>query len=138
MRVFGILVGPEKLTDEQYIARIRKAVEMKRRWRHLEGAMAAFLLGMAVWLLFMSIKFLGDFNDSARFTRLGHPTVDEQLVYSTFVIAGFLGFGFGFFFYKALFFIAEMFFGFRQQKLLVECWDALSDAEKGRLRQRSS
>jgi hypothetical protein len=44
----------------------------------------------------------------------------------------------GFFFYKAIFFIVETFFGFRQEKLLVECWDALSDVEKTRLRQRSS
>jgi hypothetical protein len=45
---------------------------------------------------------------------------------------------FGFLFFKAVFFIGETLFGFRQEKLLVECWDALSDAEKSRLRQRCS
>ena len=96
------------------------------------------LLALTVWLLFMALHFLSDFNNAGRLTKNGHPTVEQQSVYLAFVVAIFSGFIFGYFFYKAVFFIAEMFFGFRQQKLLVECWDALSDAERSRLRQRSS
>ena len=131
-------VWPEKLNDAEYIERIRKAVQTKHRWRYVEGAMAALTLGMTIWLLFIAIGSLADLCSFSRFTKNGHLAPDPQLVYSAFVVAGLFGFLFGFMFYKTVFFIAEMFFGLRQQKLLVECWDALSDAEKSRLRQRSS
>ena len=136
MRVLGMSPWPEKLSDDQYIERIRKTVRMKRPWRYVQGAIAAGILVMTIWLLFMSIEFLS--NLPVRISKGSHPVADQELVYSTFLLAGICGFVFGYFFYKAVFFIFEMFFGFRQAKLLVDCWDALSDAEKNHFRQRSS
>jgi hypothetical protein len=138
MRAFGMSLLPEKLSDEQYIERVRKTVQTRRSWRYLQGTIAVLVLGMAFWLLWLSFTFLSDFNNVPGLTPNKHPTPDQLFVYFAFFQASFFGFIFGYFFYKAVFFIGEMFFGFRQQKLLVECWDALSDAEKSRLRHRSA
>ena len=138
MRVFGIPLWSEKLSDEQYIERIRKRVKMRRRLRYLQGVMAAAVLGMTIWLVLMFIQLLKNLNDAGTYLKHGHPTSDQQPVYIVFGIAIMFGFMFGFYFYKVIFFIVEAFSGLRQEQLLVECWDALSDAEKTRLRQRSS
>jgi hypothetical protein len=138
MRVFGMSLLPEKLSDEQYIERIRKSVHTRQRWRYVQGSIAALVLGMTFWLLWRCFMFLSDFDKVPGLTGNNHLTPSQLFVYFAFIQASFFGFIFGYFFYKVVFFIVEMFFGFRQQKLLVDCWDALSDAEKSRLRQRSS
>ena len=138
MRVLGMSLWPEKLSDEQYVERIRKGLRTWHRWRYVAGVVQLCLLAMVVWLFLITIRFLSDFNNVGRLTKHGTLSPEQQGVYLAYFAAILMGFFVGFMFYKALFFITETFLGFRRDKLLVECWDALSDAEKGRLRQKSS
>jgi ABC-type phosphate transport system permease subunit len=138
MRVLGMALWREKLSDEQYIERIRKGLRMRHRLRYVAGVIQLCLLAMVVWLFLFTIRFLSDFNNLGWLTKNKTPSPEQEGVYFAYFGAILMGFFVGFMFYKALFFIAETFLGFRRDKLLVDCWDALSDAEKGRLRQQGS
>lgn len=97
----------------------------------------ALLAGM-IWLLCRVIDFLSDVNNMTRVTGHSAPTVHQQTVYAVYFIAVMLGLMIGFMFSNAAFHIMSVIVAYRKDKLLVDCWDALSDAEKTRLRQRSS
>lgn len=129
---------PEKLSDEQYVERTRKRLKTMRRWRYLAAAIGVCLLGMSIWLSILAVDFLSDLNNITRITGHDAPTVHEQAVYAVYFTAIGTGFLCGFFYFNAIFHIGTAFFEYRKDKLLVECWNALSDAEKTRLRQKSS
>ena len=138
MKMLGLTLWPEKLSDEQYVERTRKGLRVMRRWRYITGGMGLCFLGVMIWFCLRAVDFLSDLNNMTRATGHDAPTVQQQLVYGVYLNAILLGFLFGFMFYNAVFHIASALFEYRKDKLLVECWDALSDAEKARLRQRSS
>jgi hypothetical protein len=138
MRVLGMPLWPEKVSDEQYVERVRKRLRTMRRWRYLTGAIGLGVLGLTIWLLLLTIHLLSDVDNMTKTIGHGTPTPQQQAVYGVYAIAIMLGFSFGFMLFNAIFHIASAFFEYRKDKLLVECWDSLSDAERGRLRQMSS
>jgi hypothetical protein len=138
MRVLGMPLWPEKLSDKQYIERVRKGLRMRRRWRYILALIGLCILVMVILCCVLAIKFLADANNMIRLTGHSAPTVSEQAVYSVFFLAIVMGSYLGFMFFNAIMHIGSAFLEYRKDRLLVECWDSLSDAEKSRLRQKSS
>jgi len=137
MRILGMTLWPENVSDEQYVERVRKGLRMMRRMRYFLAAIGLVTLGMVISMIYMLIDMLKDFGNLEPVVGRHLPPPSQQLIYATFYIA-ILGGGFcGFLLYQALFHVGIAFADYRKEKLLVDCWDALSDAEKGRLRQRS-
>lgn len=138
MRILGMTLWPEKLSDEQYVEQTRKRLQKLGRWRYFIALISLVTIILIVFLIFQGIHLLGNIADMGRTTRQGAPNPARQIVYAIYylavVIGGFAGFVFG----NTVSHIAFILFAYRKDKLLVECWDALSDAEKSRLRQRSS
>lgn len=94
---------------------------------------------MFIALIFQGVHSLGDIAGLSQTTKQhGRNSEQQQLVYAAYyfavVIGGFVGLLFG----NAISHIATILFAYRKDKLLVEFWDALSDAEKARLRQTNS
>jgi hypothetical protein len=138
MRILGMPFWPEKISDEQYIEKIRKGLRFLGRWRFVIVLMQVIILVLFVWLIVQGLHLLRDMINVDHAPGQGGPTPAQQMVNAIYSLAimvgGFIGFMLG----NALSHVVTLLFGYRDQKLLVECWDALSDAEKARLRQRSS
>jgi len=136
--LLGLTLWPEKISDEQYIERVRKGLRMMRRMRYFIAALGLVLLCLVVSMIIMLMNMLKDFGYAE--PVVGHhlhpPT--QETIYATYYASILTGVFLGFMFYQALFHIGMAFTDHRKEKLLVECWDALGDAEKARLRQRSS
>ena len=138
MRVFGMPLWPEKLSDEQYVERVRKGLRVISRMRYLTAAMGLILLGMVIWMIDMLLGMLKDFGNVEPVVKHHLPPPSQEMIYATFYIAMLMGSFCGFLFNQALAHIGIAFADYRKERLLVECRDALSDAGKARLRQRSS
>jgi hypothetical protein len=138
MRILGMTLWPEKTSDEQYIEQVRKRLKQGRRLRYFIAAFGLTMVGIAIWLIYMTIAFLKDFSNVKPLVGHHLPPPSQENIHGAYFIAVLMGGFMGFLLYQQLFHIAAAFFDFRKDKLLVECWDSLSDAEKGRLRQRSS
>ena len=138
MRILGIPFWPEKISDEQYVERTRKGLRMMRRLRFI------FVLGYLglfigfILLIFQAVHLLGDLTSNG--TAKHHPTdsSQQQIVYSMYYLAVVMGAFVGLLLGNTISHIATILLTYRKDKLLVEFWDALSDAEKARLRQMSS
>jgi|GEM_PF-2716901 len=138
MRILGMTLWPEKISDEQYIEQIRKRVKQGRRWRYFVAVMGLAFIGLMVCMILISISLLADYGFIAR--KVGHslPPPTQEQIYGTFCLAILMGGYCGVMIGQMLLHLVTLFIGYREDKLLVECWDALSEAEKARLRQRSS
>jgi hypothetical protein len=117
MRVFGMPLWPERLSDEEYVDKVRKGLRVVRWSRWL---FAAFFVGSIVfcfWAVTHVASSLTSFG--------GKEGAEKSLIYAALGIAilfgSFVGFLLGHIAEKT----ANAFFGFRRDKLLVECWDAL-------------
>jgi len=114
MRIF-----PEwtrKLSDDEYIERIRKNVKATRWTRYFHGFMALFYVGIIIGGTVFLLKFLQ--NDA--FNKQ-----EQDLIYSAFVLAIIFGLLVSQWIAQAFLAAANAFSGQRKDRLLVECWDAL-------------
>lgn len=140
MQIFGFPLWPEKISDEQYVERTRKGLRMMRRWRYIFALMYLGIIIGFIVLIFEGVHLLGDLagiGKEAKHHTPG-PGPDQQMVYAIYYLAVVFGGWLGFLLGNALSHIATFLLTYRKDKLLVEFWDALSDAEKARLRQTSS
>lgn len=137
MKILGLLLRHENISDEQYVERIRKSLKSRRRWRSFIVAMGLLILCFLLWFIPQIINILSNLNGLG---HAGHGTQNSRfsVVYAVYFIAIIMGYFTGFMFFHAVFQIMEALFGYRKDKLLVEFWDSLSDAEKSRLRQQTS
>lgn len=140
MRILGLPLRPENISDEQYVERTRKGLHTMRRWRYF---IALLYLGLTIGFIFLvlqGVHLLGDVAGIGQTSKHGapDPTPSQQLIYATYYLSVILGGLLGFMFGNSFSHIASLLFTYRKDKLLVEFWDALSDAEKARLRQTSS
>ena len=94
------------------------------------------MLGMMTWLVVRIIDFLTDLSNVSRLAGHGAPTVHQQTIYYVYFTAVLMGLFIGFMLSHALLHLVSAFFEYRKDRLLVECWDALSDAERSHLEQR--
>ena len=138
MKLLGLTLWPEKISDEQFIEQVRKRLKQGRKLRYFMAAFGLSMVGLVFWLIYMAIDMLKDFTNVEPVVGHHLPPPSQEHIYTAYFIAVMMGGFLGFVLYQQLFHIAAAFFDFRKDKLLVECWDALSDAEKARLRQRSS
>lgn len=138
MRILGMTLWPEKLSDEQYVEQTRKRLQELGRWRYFIALMSLGIIILIVFLMFQGIHLLGNIADMGRTTKPGAPNPTQQIVYAIYYLAVVLGGFVGFMFGNTVSHIALILFAYRKDKLLVEFWDALSDTEKSRLRQRSN
>ena len=138
MRILGMPLWPEKISDEQYVERVRKTNRVRRRLRYLTAGIGLFLVVMVAWLIILTLEYLSNLNNVFGPTGHGGPTVKQETVYMVYFMAITMGVFLGFMFFNGISHLASAFFDYRKDRLLVECWDALSDAEKIRLRQASS
>lgn len=136
MQIFGLPLW--KISDEQYVERTRKGLHTMRRWRYIIALISlGTVIGFFV-LVLMGVHLLGDLAGIGQTPKHRVPGPDPQTVYAIYYIAVAFGSLFGFAIGNALTHVVTLLFGYRKEKLLVEFWDALSDAEKARLRQTSS
>ena len=138
MRILGTTLWPEKISDEQYIEKIRKGLRFMGRLRYVITLMLVVILILFVGLIFQGIHLLHDVTNMDQTTGHGGPAPAQQLVYAIYYLAIMMGAFIGLILGNMLSHIVLILSGHRTNKLLVECWDALSGAEKARLRQRSS
>lgn len=139
MRILGIPLWPEKLSDEQYVERTRKALRTLRRWRFFIALMFLGIIIAFIFLIFEGVHSFADFAGVGQTTKQHSTASEEQKIayacyYFAVVLGGFVGLMFG----NTVSHIGTILFAYRKDKLLVEFWDALSDAEKARLRHSSS
>ena len=138
MKLLGMTLWPEKVSDEQYVERLRKGLRSSLRYRYVMSTLGLIIFLWAICLAVWVGRILVNSYAVAHWLANGQPTPSQEVLYGTFSCSIVLGSLLGFLFYSGVFSIVRGYFGFRKDKLLVECWDALSDAEKARLRQRSS
>lgn len=134
------MFGLGKISDEQYVDRTRKRLRTLHRWRYVIAlAYLGIIIGFIV-LALQAVHLIGGLATMLEGTkhRAAASGPDLQMLHAVYyfaiVIGGLVGFGFG----GAFFSIANILITYRKDKLLVEFWDALSDAEKARLRQTIS
>ena len=137
MRVLGMSLWPKKLSDEQYVERVRKRVRMTTAKRFFYAIIGLGFFALIIWMVLMSIQLLGDISNWTHDSK--HPASDahQQMIYAAYSIAMMLGFMVGLYLSNTFLHIMQMVISIRQNKLLVEFWDALPDVEKARFRQRS-
>jgi hypothetical protein len=134
MRILGMPLWRENLSDEQYVERVRKGLRLSRRLRYIKALVGVGILAFVVWLGLLSLNLLTNLSNLAPSTGHGAPSTQEQVIYEVYFGAAAMGFFAGLMFANAVIHIASALFDYRKDKLLVECWDGLSDAEKARLR----
>jgi hypothetical protein len=113
-RIFGLPVWRETLSDEQYVAKVRKGLRDVRWMRWFHGAVGIVFIGLCIWGV---IEFSNILTSVAE-----HE--DRPIVLSAFGVAILLGLLSGLWLAKAWHSIANAFFGYRRDRLLVQCWDA--------------
>lgn len=137
MSAFKIPFWPKKRSNKEYIEQKRKTLRMNRWLRLALGFGALAWAALAVWLLLVGLRpivALGDLDSTPNHPLAGYHVSAACAIYFSSIGAGII---IGLVFAWAIFKITLAFFiPLRHEKLLVECWDALSDAEKDRLGQK--
>ncbi|MGH7980378.1 MAG: hypothetical protein ACREE6_13465, partial [Limisphaerales bacterium] len=79
MRIFGMPLWPEKISDEQYVERTRKEVQTLRRWRYF---FAVGYLGSIIgfiFLLFEGVHLLADMASVGPTTKQHALDSDQRM-----------------------------------------------------------
>jgi hypothetical protein len=127
MRAFGIPFWRERLSDEEYVNSVRKGLRVVRWLRWLFVGLFIAVIAFCSWAVISMADFL---------TRLGGKEgPDRQLVYGVIGLAALSGCCLGFWIGHLGEVAANAFFGFRRDRLLIECWDAL---HQGTTREKKS
>jgi hypothetical protein len=99
--------------------------------------MGLFILCLLCWVASEMIKLLSNINNLGSAAHGSHNW-PASAVYAAYFVGILMGYITGFMLFNAVSHIAMAFYDYRKDKMLVEFWDSLSDAEKSRLRQGSS
>jgi len=101
-------IWPRRRTDAVYVEMIRKQLRMARWARYFIAAIWLVVLAMAIWAVWAFVAFL--INPA------------QQFAFAASIAMGIMvGVSIG----NAVHNVGVMFSGFRQEKLLIDCWDAL-------------
>ncbi len=117
MRIFGIPIWEKKLTDEQYIEKIRKGLRVHAWMRYFHATIGFVILVLCLFGIEMFLKSL---------TTPSVPPRQQNLVYGLFVLAAVLGLALGMMLTSAAQSLGAALFERRKDRMLVECWDALN------------
>ena len=117
MRIFDIPLRNERLTDEQYIEKIRKGLRVHRWMRYFHAAIGFVILVLCLFGLELFLKSL---------TTPTVPPRQQNLAYGLFVLAAVLGLALGLMLTSAAQSLGVALFERRKDRMLVECWDALN------------
>lgn len=116
-RLFGLQIWPRRLTDSEYVERLRKQLRAAGWLRYVLAASGLAVIIVAVLLIDSFVNLIN--NPAAPFAQRNAVNI----VFATTVIFGaFIGLMLGSMMHRVL----MLFVGFRQEKLLVDCWDALN------------
>jgi len=120
MRILGLPVWRESLSDEEYVARVRKGLRVVRWLRWFHAAIGLGVVALSIW----GVTVFADILTNGP----GHQ--DPPLILTAFGLAILLGILVGLWLAQAGHAIANAFFGYRRDRLLVQCWDALHTEQK--------
>lgn len=117
MRALGIPFWRERLSDEEYVNGVRKGLRVVRRSRWIFAGLFIGVIASCVWAVISTANFLTSLS--------GREGPDPPLVYGVIGLALLSGACLGFWIGHLGEVVANAFFGFRRDRLLIECWDAL-------------
>jgi hypothetical protein len=116
-RLFGLQVWPRRLTDSEYVERLRKQLRAAGWLRYVHAASGLAVIIVAAWSIDTFFNLIN--NPAAPFAQRNVVNI----VFATAVIFGaFIGLMLGSMMHRVL----MSFFGLRQERLLIDCWDALN------------
>jgi hypothetical protein len=117
-RFFGMRVWPnrQRLTDAEYVERVRKSLQMTRRLRYLYGLIGIVTMFCVVWGVHTVIKDIIAFAGAQ---------AQQNMIWSVAVTAAIVSAGVSATIGGMALHIAHLFVGERKDRLLVECWDTL-------------
>lgn len=115
-RLLGLSIWPKRLTDAEYIERIRKRQRLSRWGRILYGIFGVVATFICVWLVQKALDLI---------VQAGVAPGQRALVQGAFLLAAFVGFGFGWMIYGFLHSAINLIVESRRDRMLVECWDLL-------------
>jgi hypothetical protein len=119
-RILGLPIWRKRLTDAEYIERVRKNLRMQRWLRVICGVIG---IGV-VCILALAIQFFVDF-----LWQWGGQQAGPIVVFLAAMLFGFnVGWMFMGFLHGAIMMIVES----RRDRMLVECWDLLQQLIAGR------
>lgn len=125
-RLFGLLIWRKRLTDAEYVERIRKNLRRARWARYFSAAVA---VGAALFVLWMIDTFMKMLANPPL------PALQQNLVFGVFALAVFFGLVVGFYLVSVVETAMRAIVEDRTNQLLVDCWDALdrllSERERG-------
>jgi hypothetical protein len=116
-RLFGWRIWPTRPIDTEYVERIRRQLRAGRWLRYLSAVIGLGVIITSLWAIQIFFNFLKNF---------GAPVGQQNAVIVAFAAAAIVGVSFGFWIGSTLHTVAMSFFGGRQERLLVDCWDALN------------
>lgn len=116
-RLFGWRIWPTRPTDTEYVERIRKQLRAGRWLRYLWAVIGLTAIVMLIWGIQVIFKVL--INPAV-------PIGQRNPANVVFALATIFGVSIGFSIGNMLHSVAMAFFGLHQERLLVNCWDALN------------
>jgi hypothetical protein len=117
MRVFGVPLWPERLSDEEYVNHVRKGLRVIRWSRWLFAGLFIGVVAFCLWAVISFADFLTSFG--------GKEGPERPLAYGVLGLGILFGGFMGFWIVHLGEVVVNAFLGYRRDKLLVECWDAL-------------
>ncbi len=117
MRVFGVRLWPDRLSDEEYVNRVRKGLRLMWWSRWLFAGLFIGAIAFSLWAVMSIAGFLTSIG--------GKEGPERPLVYEVLGLAILSGGFIGFWIVHVGELAVNAFFAYRRDKLLVECWDAL-------------
>ncbi len=117
MRISGMPLWPRRPSEEEYVNRVRKGLRFIRLSRWLFAGLFIGVIAFCLWGVVSIADFLKSFGGKEGSERpLVHGVIGLAILFG-----GFMGFWIG----HLGEIVVNAFFGYRRDRLLVECWDAL-------------
>lgn len=115
-RFFGLQIWPSKLSDAQYIEKLRKRQRAYRWMRILYALIGIAAVALAIWMIQECLDIVADG---------GLPVGQQGGVQIALIIAIVIGFNVGSMIYGVLHGALALVVESRRDRMLVECWDLL-------------
>jgi hypothetical protein len=115
-RLLGLPIWRKKLSDTEFVDKIRRSLRLSRWFRHYQGLLGIGVVAMS----FLAIRALMNLLKGQ-----GVPVGQQNQALFVFALAAMAGLGIGFWFSSVLHTTVMLFVEQRKDRLLVACWDAL-------------
>ncbi len=115
-RLFGLRLWRKRLSDAEYVERIRKNLRRSRWARYFSAAAAVAMVLLALVMIDAFMKILA--NPPL-------PALQQNLVFGVFSLAVIVGLVVGFYLVSVVETAMRAIVEERTSRLLVDCWDAL-------------